>query len=57
MLLRNFSNILYDHAQNYENQISKKDFRRFEKLHIKYAKADLDTKFLRNCQTSMYFNV
>ena len=54
VLLRNFGNILHDFAQKYEGEFSKSDFRKLEKLYTKSNKAELDIKFLKNCQS---FNV
>ena len=51
MLLRSFGKIIYDIAQKY-NGLS--DFRKLEKLNIKYNKADQDITFMINCRN---FNV
>ena len=50
---RRFGNVIHDIVLKYDN-LEKSRLRRFEKLSIKFKKADLDLTFLWNCRT---FNV
>ena len=46
---RRFGSILYDYVQKY-NTLKMDALRKYEKLKIKIRKAELDLKFLKNCQ-------